>query len=195
MKNITKLFPILLASILLFASCTIGTNTYKTAHLDLIKSKNKNQVVQKVQPNHITSNLQYSKNDFGQSLTNTNVNLEINTVKNSTNNLLSNDVSIDSKISANDSQKLELKQRKIESSLIRDAKHSTPPEGKSQLVALLLAIFLGSLGIQRFYLGYTGIGVIQLLTAGGCGIWTLIDVIRIAIGDLKPRDGDYKDKL
>lgn len=65
--------------------------------------------------------------------------------------------------------------------------------GKSQLVALILAIFLGALGIHRFYLGYTLIGIIQLLTAGGLGIWLLIDIIRIATGDLEPKDGSYSD--
>lgn len=67
--------------------------------------------------------------------------------------------------------------------------------GKSQLIALILAFFLGYLGIHRFYLGYTWQGVVQLLTAGGCGIWALIDLIRIITGDLKPKDGDYTDKL
>lgn len=68
-------------------------------------------------------------------------------------------------------------------------------EGKSQLVALILAVFVGTLGIHRFYLGYTGIGIAQLLTLGGCGIWALIDLVRIITGDLKPKDGDYADKL
>lgn len=60
---------------------------------------------------------------------------------------------------------------------------------KSQLIALLLVILVGGLGIHRFYLGYTTIGIIQLLTAGGCGVWALIDLIRIITGDLKPADG------
>jgi len=64
-------------------------------------------------------------------------------------------------------------------------------EGKSQLVALLLCFFLGGLGIHRFYLGYTTVGIIQLLTAGGCGIWALIDFIRIILGDLQPANGKY----
>lgn len=68
-------------------------------------------------------------------------------------------------------------------------------EGKSQLIALLLAIFVGVVGVHRFYLGYTGIGIAQLLTAGGCGIWTLIDIIRILTGDLGPVDGDYTETL
>jgi TM2 domain-containing membrane protein YozV len=74
-------------------------------------------------------------------------------------------------------------------------KEEEEEKGKSQLVALLLCIFLGGLGIHRFYLGYVGIGIIQLLTAGCCGIWWLIDFIRIATGDLKPKDAEYKEKL
>lgn len=74
--------------------------------------------------------------------------------------------------------------------------HRNGEEPKSQTVALILVILVGLLGIHRFYLGYTGVGVIQLLTAGGCGIWALIDLIRIATGDLKPADGsDYENKL
>lgn len=67
--------------------------------------------------------------------------------------------------------------------------------GKSQLVALLLCFFLGGLGIHRFYLGYIWQGVVQLLTLGGCGIWALIDLIRIIIGDLQPIDGSYSETL
>jgi len=67
--------------------------------------------------------------------------------------------------------------------------------GKSQLVALLLCIFIGVLGIHRFYLGYTGIGILMLLTGGVFGILALIDLIRIITGDLKPRNGDYSEKL
>lgn len=67
--------------------------------------------------------------------------------------------------------------------------------GKSQLTALLLCLFLGGLGIHRFYLGYTWQGVVQLLTLGGLGVWALIDLIRIIIGDLKPKDGEYETTL
>ena len=67
--------------------------------------------------------------------------------------------------------------------------------GKSQLTAVLLALFLGGLGIHRFYLGYTWQGVVQLLTAGGFGIWALIDLIRIITGDLQPKNGSYSKTL
>jgi hypothetical protein len=67
--------------------------------------------------------------------------------------------------------------------------------GKSQLIALLLCIFLGGLGAHRFYLGYIWQGVVQLLTAGGLGIWWLIDLIRLITGGLKPKSGDYGSTL
>jgi TM2 domain-containing membrane protein YozV len=66
---------------------------------------------------------------------------------------------------------------------------------KSQILAALLAFFIGSLGVHRFYLGYTWQGVVQLLTLGLCGIWSLIDFIRILVGDLKPKGGEYASKI
>lgn len=68
-------------------------------------------------------------------------------------------------------------------------------EGKSQIIAAVLCFFVGGLGIHRFYLGYTWQGVVQLLTLGGCGIWSLIDFIRILTGDLGPKNGSYSKTL
>ncbi len=75
------------------------------------------------------------------------------------------------------------------------APQNAKAEGKSQLTAVLLSFFLGALGIDRFYLGYTGIGILKLLTLGVFGILALIDFIRILIGDLKPKNGEYAKKL
>jgi len=61
---------------------------------------------------------------------------------------------------------------------------------KQGVVVLLLCFFLGYLGVHRFYTGHTTIGIIQLLTLGGCGIWTLIDFILIIIGNFKDSDGN-----
>lgn len=60
---------------------------------------------------------------------------------------------------------------------------------KSKITARLLSIFLGGLGIDRFYLGYTGLGVLKLFTGGCFGILSLIDIINIATGRLQPADG------
>jgi len=64
-----------------------------------------------------------------------------------------------------------------------------PNQPKDWLVSLLLSIFLGGLGVDRFYMGYVGLGVLKLVTLGGCGIWWLIDVILIATGSLKDAQG------
>lgn len=63
-------------------------------------------------------------------------------------------------------------------------------EGKSFTVTLILALFLGYLGVHRFYTGHTGIGIIQLITIGGCGIWSLIDIIMIISGSYTDAQGN-----
>lgn len=57
------------------------------------------------------------------------------------------------------------------------------------LVALLLCFFLGTLGIHSFYARKNVVGVVQLFTLGGCGIWALIDFIMILCGSYKDGDG------
>lgn len=89
------------------------------------------------------------------------------------------------KLSLKETVVLKAAQRKLKKEMKGDAAAGS----KSQLIALLLVILVGTLGIHRFYLGYTTYGIIQLLTLGACGIWTLIDLIRIITGDLQPADG------
>jgi TM2 domain-containing membrane protein YozV len=60
---------------------------------------------------------------------------------------------------------------------------------KDWLTTLLLCIFLGGLGVHRFYTGHTAIGVVQLLTLGGCGVWALVDLIMIITGDFRDANG------
>ncbi len=60
---------------------------------------------------------------------------------------------------------------------------------KSRLVALLLCIFVGYLGIHRFYVGKTGTGILWLLTGGLFGIGFLIDLIMIIVGSFTDQTG------
>ena len=60
---------------------------------------------------------------------------------------------------------------------------------KSKTTAIILSILLGELGVDRFYLGYTGLGILKLITAGGFGIWWLIDLILNITGKLTAKDG------
>jgi len=58
------------------------------------------------------------------------------------------------------------------------------------IITLLLCWFLGVFGIHRFYTGHIAIGVIQLLTLGGCGIWVLVDFIILIVGNFKDAEGN-----
>lgn len=61
-------------------------------------------------------------------------------------------------------------------------------ELQSKSTMLLICFLLGGLGIHRLMMGYSN-WWLQLITFGGCGIWSLVDLIRIATGDMKMADG------
>lgn len=58
------------------------------------------------------------------------------------------------------------------------------------LTTLLLCFFLGGLGVHSFYTKKTGIGIAQLLTLGGCGIWALVDLIMIITDSFRDGNGN-----
>ena len=60
---------------------------------------------------------------------------------------------------------------------------------KDWTTLLILSVLLGGLGVDRFYAGHIGLGVLKLLTLGACGIWELIDIILVATGKFSDADG------
>lgn len=72
--------------------------------------------------------------------------------------------------------------------------HDVKNSDKNRTVALLLCIFLGCLGIHRFYVGKVGTGILWLLTGGVCGIGAIIDLIMIIVGSFKDIQGRYVEE-
>jgi TM2 domain-containing membrane protein YozV len=66
---------------------------------------------------------------------------------------------------------------------------SVDTSDKDWMTTLLLSILLGGLGVDRFYAGHIGLGVLKLITMGGCGIWWLVDLIMIITGKFKDGEG------
>jgi TM2 domain-containing membrane protein YozV len=65
------------------------------------------------------------------------------------------------------------------------------PESEKRIMpAFVLCFALGVFGIHRFYVGKTGTGILQLLTLGGLGIWTLYDLVMIVIGNFTDGEGN-----
>jgi TM2 domain-containing membrane protein YozV len=71
--------------------------------------------------------------------------------------------------------------------------YGRPLSDRSKVTAGLLGIFFGSIGLGRFYLGYTGMGIAQIavtwLTCGVGGLWPLIDAIMILTGNVQDAQG------
>lgn len=61
---------------------------------------------------------------------------------------------------------------------------------KEKKVALLLCIFLGTIGVHYFYVGKIGMGILYLLTLGLFGIGWIVDIIRIATGSFRDKAGN-----
>lgn len=67
--------------------------------------------------------------------------------------------------------------------------YNTPPQ-KSFIATWLFAYFLGVIGVDRFYLGKIGTGILKLITVGGFGLWWLIDLIMVLAGATRDKAGN-----
>ena len=79
---------------------------------------------------------------------------------------------------------------KCNANLVAAQDSLNPGERREWLITLLLCAFMGGIGGHRFYTGHVGIGIVQLFTLGGFGIWALIDLIRILTGSFTDVNGN-----
>ncbi|WP_082748305.1 TM2 domain-containing protein [Nocardioides jensenii] len=70
----------------------------------------------------------------------------------------------------------------------REPRTGEPYGEKSKIIAGVLQLVI-PFGVGRFYTGHTGIAIAQLVTLGGCGIWSMIDGILILVQDSRDADG------
>ena len=207
MKSIKQLSFIGLAITLVLSSCTMEKRVYMSGyHIQWNKSKHNPDKQELVNTDSRKQTVEQSENEtktvdnsFAQTVTDDNITASVdnNSViipSHKTVSFSKNENTVTTKTNPTSETKTIVKSDSKKNKKA-NKKSATDGGGKSQLVALLLCIFIGALGIHRFYLGYIGIGVIQLLTLGGCGVWALIDLIMIITGDLKPKGGDYGTKL
>lgn len=66
---------------------------------------------------------------------------------------------------------------------------TTQLSDKGFVPTILLCLFLGVFGVHRFYVGKVGTGVLMLVTLGGLGIWQLVDLVMIVVGNFKDKQG------
>ena len=69
------------------------------------------------------------------------------------------------------------------------APSNSEPSDKDFITTLLICVFLGGLGVHRFFVDKMGTGVLMLVTLGGLGIWWIIDIILIVTGSFEDSEG------
>jgi TM2 domain-containing membrane protein YozV len=208
MRN-KRLLLLALLTLFVAVSCSIEKRVYnKGFHVDWKKNyKSQNVAVEKASLDE-TSESPFERNIIKLPVK---VNQNLEKVESSEQKLIitriEKETSLESSSVSYQSESNNLLARVRENSIVDEISENTPKKkseimnssadsgGKSQVVALILVLLVGVIGVHRFYLGYTGIGILMILTVGCCGILALIDLIRIITGDLKPRNGEYSEKL
>jgi len=63
---------------------------------------------------------------------------------------------------------------------VKDNRKSRGDKKVNWILTLIMSIIFGCLGVDRFIMGHVGLGILKLVTFGGCGVWWLVDLILIA---------------
>lgn len=66
----------------------------------------------------------------------------------------------------------------------------TPTKQRHFLAVFFLSYMWGTFGVDRFYLGKVGTGILKLITFGGFGLWTIIDLVLIMSGAMRDKQGN-----
>lgn len=193
MKTTSKLLLITLALLLVAPSCSIKKRIYMDGyHVEWYKRKNsKESKTVTREPKKIKTTI-HSADESKDAI------VESKVVQPSNVLISSDDVSkpvlTESKIESKSSKSIttknlnfsrnEIKAVYKKASQIKKLKTTSGDGSSIDWTAFWLCFFLGGLGIHRFYLGYPGIGILYLLTAGLCGIGVLVDFIMIITGSL-----------
>ena len=219
MKNKTLLSLPLLCTIALISSCSIKKRSFNSGyHIEWRKNLSSNKTNEKLETSE-TDEISIANNSLDQStITSANIENEIpvlsdkelnqdNPIESEINSVADLKPELFDEVNSFSSQKTvvnrntetrkqaDFKVHKKKSEKSKNASGSGNG-GKLQIVALILCILLGLLGVHRFYLGYNGLGILYLLTLGLFGIGWLIDIILLIIPNgLTPKGRtNYKDK-
>jgi hypothetical protein len=188
-KAITKISRIFILSVVLIismASCTIQKRVYMNGY-SIKWNKNHNDVTEalsEANQNGLESNLDQLQESIKQDQF---VESEIASISNDNSSIILKHSPVLLNNKSNNSlntENLPISEKIILSKGETKKSKKSPSVaggGKNQIVALLLCIIFGLIGIHRFYLGYTGLGLLYLFTFGLFGIGWLIDLILLII--------------
>lgn len=217
MKNKSLLSLTLICAVALISSCTVQKRTFNSGyHVEWRKHYSTDKSNHKIETEE-AEQLLTANNISDQKATSESI---INEIPNTSNIVMNEDSPVIAELSlstSGDSKSLKRVnsvnvEKKIGNQMLESRQHSklkaysNKPEkskkassaangGKLQIVALILCILLGLIGVHRFYLGYTGLGVLYLLTLGIFGIGWIIDIILLIIPNgLTPKGkNNYKE--